>query len=104
MARFFVSESDRTSPDIGPKSSECSATRGCSHRYAKSDVVPPLRAPSFFILGARKGGTTSLFAYLCEHPRVAEHSLDLGPMSGEVGYFGKDGNWHKGEKWCVAVV
>ncbi len=30
----------------------------------------PVRLPNFFIIGAIKGGTTSLYAYLKEHPQI----------------------------------
>jgi lipopolysaccharide transport system ATP-binding protein len=41
------------------------------------------RAPDFLIIGAQKGGTTSLYSYLCEHPsvvaaeRIEVHYFDL---------------------------
>ena len=47
--------------------------------------------PDFVIVGAQKAGTTSLFAYLAQHPRIAE------PSSKEVHYF--DYNYHRGENW-----
>lgn len=47
--------------------------------------------PDFIIIGAQKGGTTSLYAYLCEHPQV------LPAFSKEVHYF--DYNFHKGLPW-----
>ena len=47
--------------------------------------------PDFLILGAQKGGTTSLFAWLSEHP-------DLRPASKkEVHFF--DNNFERGEGW-----
>jgi hypothetical protein len=47
--------------------------------------------PDFIIIGAAKGGTTSLFNYLVEHPQVAE------PLKKEVHYF--DRNFHRGVNW-----
>jgi hypothetical protein len=47
--------------------------------------------PDFIIIGAAKGGTTSLFNYLVMHPQVAE------PLKKEVHYF--DRNFHKGVNW-----
>lgn len=47
--------------------------------------------PDFVIVGAQKAGTTSLFAYLAQHPRIAE------PTSKEVHYF--DYNYHRGQNW-----
>lgn len=37
--------------------------------------------PNFLIIGAMKGGTTSLFNYLCQHPKIVE------PLKKEVQYF-----------------
>jgi len=49
--------------------------------------------PSFFILGAQKGGTTSLFYYLGQHPEI---SL---PKTKEIHYFSKyfnlSTNWYR---------
>ena len=45
------------------------------------------------IIGAMKCGTTSLFAYLAQHPRVAPSALK------ETHFFSKDDKWSKGFKW-----
>ncbi|WP_416896474.1 MAG: sulfotransferase domain-containing protein [Minwuia sp.] len=50
--------------------------------------------PDFVIVGAQKAGTTSLFHYLQQHPRIAT------PSSKEVHYF--DYNYHRGESWYRA--
>ena len=47
--------------------------------------------PSFLILGTQKGGTTSLYRWLGQHPQVVEASRK------EVHYF--DINYSKGENW-----
>lgn len=47
--------------------------------------------PSALIIGAQKGGTTSLFNYLVRHPDV------LQPFGKELHYF--DLNYHRGERW-----
>jgi hypothetical protein len=47
--------------------------------------------PEFVIIGAAKGGTTSLFNYLASHPQVA------APLKKEVHYF--DRNYAKGPNW-----
>ena len=47
--------------------------------------------PSFLILGTQKGGTTSLYRWLGQHPQVVEASRK------EVHYF--DINYSKGESW-----
>ncbi|HEX9782521.1 MAG TPA: hypothetical protein VGA56_07280, partial [Opitutaceae bacterium] len=47
--------------------------------------------PDFIILGAQKAGTTSLYAYLLEHPQV------LPARKKEVHYF--DLRYERGERW-----
>ena len=52
----------------------------------------PLRImPDFFILGAQKGGTTSLYYYLIKHPCIAS------AWRKELFFF--DSNFHKGLLW-----
>ena len=48
-------------------------------------------APSFLIIGTQKGGTTSLYRWLGQHPQVVEASRK------EVHYF--DINFSRGERW-----
>lgn len=50
--------------------------------------------PEFLIVGAQKAGTTSLHAYLCEHPSV------LPPTTKEVHFF--DLEFHRGPAWYRA--
>lgn len=58
--------------------------------YGKvTSAVRPL--PNFLIIGAQKGGTTALYAYLRWHPAV------LGPSWKEVSYF--DRHYRRGERW-----
>lgn len=47
--------------------------------------------PDFIIICAMKSGTTSLYYYLSQHPRV------IPPTKKEVHYF--DHNYHKGDIW-----
>jgi len=47
--------------------------------------------PSVLIIGTQKGGTTSLFTYLTQHPDV------LPPLTKEVHYF--DFNYSRGTEW-----
>ncbi|MBT8399711.1 MAG: sulfotransferase domain-containing protein [Rhodothermia bacterium] len=47
--------------------------------------------PDFIIAGVMKGGTTSLFDYLGQHPQV------VIPQIKEIHYF--DLNFHRGEEW-----
>ena len=50
--------------------------------------------PSFLIIGAAKGGTTSLHEYLGEHPAVSP------PLTKEIHYF--DFSYKRGEGWYRA--
>ncbi|HVC71610.1 MAG TPA: sulfotransferase domain-containing protein [Acidimicrobiales bacterium] len=50
--------------------------------------------PDFVILGAQRGGTTSLFTWLMGHPSITP------PVRKEVHYF--DRNYDKGENWYRA--
>jgi hypothetical protein len=60
-----------------------------------SSKLLPGHDPSFLIIGAQKAGTTSLHAYLEQHPRLASS------FPKEVNYFsrhiyrGKDLNWYR---------
>lgn len=50
--------------------------------------------PRFLIIGAQRGGTTSLYTYLCEHPQV------LRAARKEIHFF--DRHFHEGEMWYRA--
>jgi hypothetical protein len=50
--------------------------------------------PDFLLLGVPKGGTTSLFAWLCQHPQIWGHPRK------ELHFF--DGDYHLGEAWYCA--
>jgi hypothetical protein len=52
--------------------------------------------PSFFILGAMKAGTSSLFDYLCQHPDI------LPPLRKEVHFFTRGWDAGKGFDWYRA--
>ncbi len=43
--------------------------------------------PTAFIVGARKGGTTSLYQYLSKHPNFTGINLDKGAKAGETMFF-----------------
>lgn len=46
-----------------------------------------LNCPTLFLVGARKGGTTSLYQYISKHPDFEGTRLDAGPKVGETFYF-----------------
>ena len=52
--------------------------------------------PQVFIIGARKGGTTSLYYYLSKHPDFEGVHLDKGASAGETFYFSKQ---YKKRSW-----
>ena len=51
------------------------------------------KLPNFFIIGAPKAGTTSLFNILETHPQVYGSSVK------ETGFFSKDDRYNKGLIW-----
>jgi hypothetical protein len=67
--------------------------RSGEHALRRASVAGrPL--PSFLIIGAQKAGTTSLHAYLCEHPRV------VPPVTKEIHFF--DHEFGRGLGWYRA--
>jgi len=52
-----------------------------------------MNGPSFFILGAAKAGTTTLFDILKQHPQV------FLPYEKEPMYYSRDDYYKKGERW-----
>ena len=49
--------------------------------------------PTLFIVGARKGGSTSLYTYVSQHPEFEGVLLNKGPQAGETFYF--TSHWKK---------
>lgn len=63
--------------------------------WAYHRLTSPLRfLPDFLLVGVMKGGTTSLFRYLAQHPDV------LPPFRKEIKYF--DCNYFEGAAWYRA--
>ena len=59
-------------------------------------ITSPLRVlPDFFVIGAVRSGTTSLFHYLGQHPCIESSAYD------EIGYF--DDNFHLGLNWYKSL-
>jgi hypothetical protein len=72
------------------------AVRAVRHMFSAKRVYRYLsaahrRLPDYVIAGAQKSGTTSLWAYLSEHPNVHP------PMTKEMSFF--DVNFHRGLSW-----
>lgn len=55
-----------------------------------------LNCPTLFLVGARKGGTTSLYHYISKHPDFEGTRLDQGPKVGETFYFS---SYYKVKSW-----
>ena len=49
--------------------------------------------PTFVVIGAMKAGTTTLHAWLAEHPDVCMSARK------ELDFFVEDGNWERGVGW-----
>lgn len=60
-------------------------------------VESKLRMPDFFILGAAKCGTTTLYKYLCRHPDVFMSTPK------EMSFFSKDEVYEKGLSWYASL-
>ncbi len=50
-------------------------------------------SPSVFVIGAQKGGTSSIYSYLIQHPEI------LGGIDKELHFFDRDDRYAKGKKW-----
>ncbi|MEZ5138507.1 MAG: sulfotransferase [Acidimicrobiales bacterium] len=54
------------------------------------------RGPELLVVGAKRGGTTSLWRYLADHPGV----LPTFPQAEQIkGTYFFDEEWHRGERW-----
>lgn len=56
-----------------------------------------LRMPDFFIIGAAKSGTTTLYKYLCRHPDVFMSTPK------EMSFFSKDEVYQRGIEWYAQL-
>ena len=65
-----------------------------ARRTLRTATSPWRSLPHFIIIGAQRSGTTSLFAYLRNHPHI------VPPVSKEVHYF--DLHFHRGTPWYLA--
>lgn len=71
------------------------------HKFKKAVILKTrlltghsTRYPDFVIAGVQKGGTTSLYQYLIQHPQIDS------ALKKEIHYF--DNNYQLGEKWYSA--
>ena len=56
-------------------------------RKKKNFTPEHFNCPTLFLVGARKGGTSSLYHYLSNHPDFEGTRLDVGPKVGETYFF-----------------
>ncbi len=64
--------------------------QGSFMRHRRRNFSPKhLNCPTLFLVGARKGGTTSLYHYVSKHPDFEGTRLDAGPKVGETYYFSR---------------
>ncbi|MBR8830901.1 MAG: hypothetical protein N5P05_000175 [Chroococcopsis gigantea SAG 12.99] len=56
-----------------------------------------MRLPDFMIIGAPKAGTTSLYAYLCQHPQICMSSRK------ETQFFALDEKYNQGLEWYSSL-
>jgi hypothetical protein len=81
----------RSGPENVARSVAKRTLRGCGMATAQLRPVP-----DFLIVGAKRGGTTSLWRYLCEHPGV----LPLFPRPEKIkGLYYFDENFGFGDRW-----
>jgi len=75
-----------TTMDAGERKENvlCAPEQGC--KLSKGTPISRCFA-SFFIVGSRKGGTTSLYQYITSHPRAKGVLLDRGAQTGETFFF-----------------
>ena len=62
-----------------------------------SELASQLRMPDFFIIGAAKCGTTTLYKYLCRHPSVFMSTPK------EMSFFSKDHVYAQGLEWYAEL-
>jgi len=63
---------------------------------AQSGRPQKITLPSFLCIGVAKGGTTTLFHWLKQHPSI------WVPPHKEIHFFDRDNNWQRGIKWYIS--
>jgi hypothetical protein len=80
---------------MAPRRDDARLRRGRGFVLRRATAPMRLR-PSFWILGAMKAGTSSLFDYICQHPQVAP------PLRKEVHFFTRGWRFGRGFDWYAA--
>jgi tetratricopeptide (TPR) repeat protein len=94
-----LTRQDRISEAISVYRTASQLTIRASHPHFEASPLdsPTLAAPNFIIIGTVKGGTTSLYNYLTQHPQI------LPAIRKEIGFWSNDlGNFPRGLDWYRA--
>ena len=65
----------------------CPSNSAMASSYYANFTPLHLDCPTLFLVGTRKGGTSSLYHYVSKHPDFEGTRLDQGPKVGETFYF-----------------
>ncbi len=85
--RYRTSTLTRLGTDLNFDESSCPANSLLSKHQMTNGTPLHLDCPTLFLVGARKGGTTSLYQYLSKHPDFEGVKLEKGPGAGETFHF-----------------
>ncbi|EGD74142.1 hypothetical protein PTSG_06151 [Salpingoeca rosetta] len=90
VAASFVAPTTASSPSIGNNNNSKDGTKNKKELswIPTSDTC----RPTYFVMGARKGGSTSLYHYLNAHPNIKPYSMSrrkTAPSYGEVHFLHK---------------
>ncbi len=77
----------RLGTDLDFDFNQCPRTKSLMLQRDPDFSPKHLNCPTLFLIGARKGGTTSLYQYISKHPDFEGILLDAGPKAGETFYF-----------------
>jgi cytochrome c-type biogenesis protein CcmH/NrfG len=94
-----LTRQDRVGDAIAVYRTASRLTIAASHPHFEPPTpdCPTLAAPNFIIIGTVKGGTTSLYSYLTQHPQI------LPAIRKEIGFWSNDaGNFPRGLDWYRA--
>lgn len=59
-----------------------------------TDKLEPIKAPNFMIIGVQRGGTTSLYSYVMQHPQI------VSPIKKEMDFW--SWHFHRGINWYLS--
>ena len=59
-----------------------------------TEKLTPIKAPNFMIIGVQRGGTTSLYSYVMQHPQI------VSPIKKEMDFW--SWHFHRGINWYLS--